>query len=166
MTRTAAVFLAVPALLAAVLLAPHALAADSTVTVPLGAWAEAVLAFAGDHLAALVLAVVAALCRKLPAEAVNVLRMMRVEQLLDRAIGAGINEVRGAVLGKTLTIEVGSEVVARAAQYAVDHGPPNLVAWMGGPEAIAAKIRARLDLEAAAGASDRIGLPSLSARPA
>lgn len=40
-----------------------ALAGDSTVDVPVGAWADAVLVFAGDHLAALVLAVVAALCR-------------------------------------------------------------------------------------------------------
>lgn len=143
-----------------------AFASDSTVTMPVGVWADAVLVFAGDHLAALVLAAVAALCRKLPAEAVNYLRMMRVEQLLDRAIGAGINGVRGAVFGKTLTIEVGSEVVAKAAQYAIDHGPPSLIAWMGGPEAIAAKIRARLDLEEDAGTPDWSGLPHRTGRQA
>lgn len=130
-----------------------ALAGDSTVNVPVGAWADAVLAFAGDHLAALVLAVVAALCRKLPAEAVTFLRMMRAEQLLERAIGAGINQVRGATAGRVLTLDLGSAVTAKAVQYAIDHGPGSLVDWMGGREGIAEKIWARLDLEPVADAS-------------
>ena len=124
-----------------------AIAADSTVTVPIGTWADAVLSFAGDHLAALVLAVVAALCRKLPAEAVTFLRMMRAEQLLDRAIGAGINQVRGATAGRVLTLDLGSAVTAKAVQYAIDHGPGSLVDWLGGREGVAEKIWARLDLD-------------------
>jgi hypothetical protein len=46
----------------------------------------------------------------------------RVELLLNNAVGYGLNAVQNAVKDKTLTVEVGNEVLAKALQYAVEKG--------------------------------------------
>lgn len=90
--------------------------------------------------------------RRLPANLVAVFGNARVELLLQNAIGYGLNAVAGAVKGKTLEVNVGNQVLAQALQYAVDHAPGWLQSWAGGPEGLAKKIWARLDL--GEGASD------------
>lgn len=45
-----------------------------------------------------------------------------------------------------LVVDVGNAVLARALQYVLDHSPAWLQSWMGGPEQIAQKIIARLNL--------------------
>jgi hypothetical protein len=90
--------------------------------------------------------------RQLPANLVAAFGNARVEVLLNNAIGWGINAVAGAVKDKTLTVDVGNEVLAKALQYALDNAPSWLQSWAGGPEGIARKIWARLNL--GEGASD------------
>ena len=143
---------------AVLLVGPSAFAEDaavagSFVALPWGDWTAAVLHFAGDNLGILVAAAVAALLRRLPGELANMLAVLRVEQLLDRAIGYGINTAAGAARGRVLRVDVGNAVLAEALRYAVAQAPA-LVRWAGGPEGIAAKIWARLDLEGTAAAPD------------
>lgn len=47
----------------------------------------------------------------------------RVNQVLEKAVMSAVAQTKGAVLNKRLTIPVGSEVLARAAQYAVNQAP-------------------------------------------
>ncbi|SKA30938.1 hypothetical protein [Consotaella salsifontis] len=122
---------------------------DTAVSLPVGEWV-------GD-VAALLLAISGSVImwafRHLPSSIVQVLKTMQAEQLLGKALAYGINATAGAAKGKTLTVDVGNAVVAQAARYAVNHGPTWLINWMGGMDAIAEKIIARLDVEEAAAAS-------------
>lgn len=85
--------------------------------------------------------------RQLPANLVAILSNMRVELLLQNAINYGVNAVDGAVKGKTLQVNVGNEVLAKALQYAVDNSSTWLQSWAGGPEGLAKKIWGRLNLD-------------------
>ena len=90
--------------------------------------------------------------RKLPSNLVALFGNARVELLLSNAIGYGLNAVADAAKGKTLTVDVGNQVRAKALQYAIDNAPGWLQSWAGGPEGLAKKIWARLNL--GDGASD------------
>lgn len=85
--------------------------------------------------------------RQLPANIVAIFGNARVEMLINNAIGFGLNAVEGAVKGKTLEVNVGNEVLAKALQYAVDNAPVWLQSWAGGPEGLAKKIWGRLNLD-------------------
>ena len=132
------------------LFAAPALAADTTVTVPFGDY----IAFAADlvskYAAPLVAIILGIAARVLPAAIVDYLAMLRIEQLLTRAVGYGITAVKGAAEGQTLTVNVGNEVLAQALNYAIKHAP-DVVTWAGGADALREKILARLNV--AAGAS-------------
>lgn len=110
------------------------------------AWGSAVVE-AAQYVGLLLAAIIMAALRKLPAQLYAILASLRVEQLLNRAVGFGINAVSGAVADKTLTIDVGLEVTAKALQYAIDHGASWLIDWLGGPDKVAEKIWARLPLD-------------------
>jgi parvulin-like peptidyl-prolyl isomerase len=73
--------------------------------------------------------------------------MKQGEQLLARAIEYGINATKDATKDKTLDINVGSQVIANAAEYATASGWKHLVDWLGGYEGLKQKVYARLDLE-------------------
>jgi hypothetical protein len=92
------------------------------------------------------------LLNKLPANIVAFFGNGRVELLINNAINYGLNAVAGAVKGKTLDVDVGNKVLAQALQYAVDNAPAWLQTWAGGPEGLAKKIWAKLNL--GEGASD------------
>jgi hypothetical protein len=134
-------------------------AQDGTaVTLPIGDWVQQ----AKDFIAPFILAVIAWLMRKLPAHIVDILKTMKAEQLLAKAVDYGLNAVAGAAKDKVLSVSVGNAVIAQAVQYAIDNGPGWLIKWLGGEEAIAAKIIARLNLDAnAAVYSDFGGAPRL-----
>jgi len=127
--------------------------ATETVTIPYGTWIE----HSAQVVATLILAAVGWLMRKLPASVVDILKTMKAEQLLAKAVDYGINAVSGATKGKSLSVNVGNAVVANAVQYVVDNAPGWLVKWLGGPEAIAAKIIARLNLEETAAVTTSMG---------
>ncbi len=123
--------------------AAEAVAAGS-IRVPIGEWLAA-----SASLAAPVIALAYAwLLRQLPEQIVGILRTIRVEQILDKAITYGVNAVRGAAQGKTLDINLGSEVLAEAVQYVIDRAPAWVIEWTGGREGIAKMIAARLPMEA------------------
>jgi hypothetical protein len=115
------------------------------------AWG-ATVSQAGQAIAWLLASVAMVMLRKLPANIVAIFGNARVELLLNNAIGYGLNAVEGAVKDKTLTVNVGNEVLAKALQYAVDNAPGWLQSWAGGPDGLAKKIWARLNL--GEGASD------------
>lgn len=120
------------------------------------AWG-ATVSQAGQAIAWLLASIAMVMLRKLPANVVAIFGNARVELLLQNAIGYGLNAVQGAVKDKTLSVEVGNEVLAKALQYAVDNAPGWLQSWAGGPEGLAKKIWARLNL--GEGASD-VALPT------
>lgn len=73
--------------------------------------------------------------------------MKQGEQLLERAVEYGINATKNATKGQKLDINVGSAVIANAAEYATASGWKFLVDWLGGLEGIKQKVFARVDLE-------------------
>lgn len=84
--------------------------------------------------------------RKLPAQVGSILITAKVDQILQKGIDYAINMVVGATKDKALSVDVGNKVLAQALQYVLDHAPDWLTAWMGGPDQIAQKIIARLNL--------------------
>lgn len=126
----------------------------TTVVVPYGNWLDAVLSNAQEIIVAGLLAVVAFVLRKLPAGVADAFRTLRVEQLLARAVDYGINATRGAAKGKSLSVDVGSEVLAKAISYAVDRAPALLIEWLGGVESLKQMILARLNLDPEADADE------------
>jgi hypothetical protein len=122
---------------------------DTTVEIPIGEWIKAI----GEFVMPLVVLAFGWLCRKLPGQLASILATMRVDQLLEKAIGYAINATAGAMKGKPLSIDVGSEVVEKALQYVVDNGPVVLINWMGGVDGIKQKIIARIDLDPSASIS-------------
>lgn len=129
------------------LLAPMALAADSTsVSIPVGDWLQQGSAILAGLAASRVLWLIA----RLPPAWSAAAKAAALDQLLTKAIDYGINAVAGAEKGKTLSVNVGNAVLATALQYAVTHGPEWLLAWAGGKSLVAQKLVARLPLEGAA----------------
>ena len=120
-----------------------AAATDTTVTFPVGEWIATLSSLAASIAYPLAAIVVAWAGRVLPSALTGYLGMIRVDQLLERAIGYGLTAVKGAAAGQTLTVDVGNQVLAAALRYAIDHAP-HLVQWAGGEAAIKAKILSRL----------------------
>lgn len=129
-----------------------ALAQETSISVP---WGNAVV-FVVNNFGEIILAVIGLLFARLlailPKPVGDFLKTLRVEQILKRAVDFGIQATEGAAKDKTLTVDVGSEVVARALKYVLDHAPDKLIGWMGGVENIKEMILARLDLTANASA--------------
>lgn len=124
-------------------------AAQPAVTVPLGEWVAGVVNFIIPALGVVLMGFVTYAAKFLPATLqsyVTAQNTQAVEQLLERAITFGLNKVVGATAGDALTVPVGSQVLAEAAQYAIDHGPDKLIAWAGGEDGLREKILARLKL--------------------
>jgi hypothetical protein len=113
------------------------------IVLPWGAW----LSELSSILATILGAIVLWLFRRLPGSVTAILQTMRAEQLIQRAIDYGLNATAGAAKDKVLTVQVGNEVVAKAAAYAVDNGAPYIIKWLGGTDGLVQKIVARLDLE-------------------
>lgn len=124
----------------------QAVAVDTTIDIPISSWLTAAAEFIGPMLGIAALWLI----RKLPAQLAGILITVRAEQLLEKAISYAINAVAGATKDKPLSFNVGSEVAAKAVQYAIDNAPGWLVTWLGGTEAIRQKIIARITVEPAA----------------
>lgn len=151
-TATLILALAIPVVAFAADAAPETVAQSiSESTKVTWVWG-ATVSQAGQAIAWLLASIAMVMLRKLPANIVAIFGNARVELLLNNAIGYGLNAVEGAVKGKTLQVDVGNEVLAKALQYAVDNAPGWLQSWAGGPEGLAKKIWGRLNL--GEGASD------------
>lgn len=79
------------------------------------------------------------------------------ERLIRNARDYALNAVEGAAKGKTLTVDVGNQVIAELVNYAVREGAPWLVRALGGPEGIRKKAFRLLDLDETATA-DKLGV--------
>ncbi|MBB2960567.1 hypothetical protein [Methylobacterium sp. R2-1] len=116
-------------------------------------WGDAVLALFQGVTALLTPALVAALAAAL-ARLSGPLRLLvtdaLVERLVRNATDYAVNAVAGAVRGRRLTVSVGSAVIARAVQRALDQAPAWLLRAAGGGEGVAEKVFRSLPLEAAA----------------
>lgn len=88
------------------------------------------------------------LVAQLPGPAKWAFNVFKVDQLLAKALIGAINSTKGAVAGKSLDVNVGSEVLAKAIQYAVDNGQKWLIDWMGGANGVEEKLIARMSLDA------------------
>lgn len=113
---------------------------NTTVSIPWGDWLMA----ARDTVVAVVLALVTYAFRALPSNVAAMLTSARVIQVVEKGIDYGFNSVEGAIKGKRLDVNVGSEVVAQAVQYVVDQAPGWMVSWVGGEEGIRRMVIARL----------------------
>ena len=132
-------------------------APDTSISVPLGNWAADALTFIGSVILAVMGGVLTWVLTLIPSTLrayIKDQQIKQVEQLLARAVEYGINAVSGAVKGQHLDVDIGSAVVAQAAQYAIDHGPEKLIAWLGGPDRIKEMVLARIPLEQAAAADE------------
>ena len=119
----------------------------AVVTVPLGTWIASYAQAAVEIVTALVMAAVTWGLRRLPASIGAVLKGLITQQLVEKAISFGVNTVAGAAKGKTLTFDVGNQVLANALNYVVEHTPGWLLAWTGGVNAIRDHIIALLPVE-------------------
>lgn len=127
---------------------------DTTVSIPLGNWINAIaptiIEIAGAVITAVVAWIMATLVPAALRQYINTQMIQSAEQLLMNAVNYGIAAVAGAETGRVLSVSVGNSVVAQALNYAITHGPQWLINWLGGPAQIEQKIIARLPLEAAA----------------
>lgn len=93
-----------------------------------------------------------------------VLTQARLEQAAQALAEFGLNAVAGAAKGKTLSIDVGSAVVAAGVNRAREAVPPAVIKAAGGPEGIAKLIFRKLDL--AEGATEpAVVTPALASLP-
>lgn len=92
----------------------------------------------------------------LPGPARWFFNMFRVEQLLKNAITGAVHSTKGAIEGKSMGIDVGSEVFAKALQYAVDNGNKALIDWAGGTAGLTDKIIARIPTTEAVSGADLV----------
>lgn len=142
--------LGLAALLVAATAAPLAFAqaaSDTTVQIPVGTYVSALADFLSQIALPVMTVIVGWAARMLPKAVADYLAMLRVEQLLTRAVGYGIGAVKGAADGRVYNIDVGNKVVAAALSYAIEHAP-SVVAWAGGPDRLKEKIISRLELPA------------------
>ncbi|MGE7418761.1 hypothetical protein [Methylobacterium tarhaniae] len=134
-----------------------ALAAEVTTvggTAAIVPWGEWVIAIAQTVLYALLPILVALLgdaIRKVAPWAMLFLTQARLQQMVTAVTDYALNAVEGAAKGKTLSVPVGSAVIAAGVQYAIENVPARVIAAAGGPEGIARLIFRQLHLEDKAG---------------
>lgn len=123
--------------------------APVSVAVPLNEWA----ALVRNTLLSVLLALWAVAKNKLPAPIIWAIKAYGEQKLIEQAVAFGINAVPGAKKNEPLTFEVGSPVLGHALQWVIDNVPGLVVKFMGGEDAIKAKIFAALHLEPDASAT-------------
>lgn len=130
-------------------------------------WGDAAAA-AAQGLASLLLPAAIAAATALVARLAGPLRFLitntLVERLVRNASDYAINAIAGAVRGQTLSVPLGSAVIAKAVQRALEQAPSWLVAAAGGRAGIAEKVFRALPLEEAATAANTLKPALQSAR--
>lgn len=147
------------------LAAEIATASDKVVAFPYGDWIVA----AGNEVSAILVPLLAAAIMWAIRSYVPVLGLFvqqsLVQRMVQNAIDYGTNAVDGAVKGQQLTVPVGSAVIAKATQRAVDQAPGWLLKAAGGPQGIAEKVFRVLHLEPGSTAANVLA-PVIAALPA
>ena len=147
-------------------LAAELATADATrVTLSAAPWIELVREIVITAVIPAVAAYAIQAIRKVYPWAALFLTQSRVEQMANAVTEYAINAVPGAVKGGKLSIPVGSAVIAKAVQRAVDAAPAKAIEAAGGQAGLAEIVFRKLNLED--GANERNTLaPVIAALPA
>lgn len=132
---------------------------DTTVVVPVGNWISEILTGGAALIGSLALAAFAWFLRLIPKAVADALRVAQVEQIIQRGVDYGIGAVAGAAKDKSLSVDVGSKVLAEALNYIVQQAPAWFLKFVGGPEALRQMILARLNLTSTADAQNMGVIP-------
>mgnify|MGYP006950201168 CR=1 FL=1 len=148
--------LACAALPFAALLSPaHAAAAPPAagVSLPWGDWLTGLLQPVSAFLVPLAAAAVTAGIARVAPWAASVLTRDRVEAAIRAGAEFGQNAVAGAAKGRTVSVDLGSAVVAAGARHVLATAPAHVVRSAGGTEGVAARIFRALPLDPQASAA-------------
>lgn len=126
----------------------------TTATLPWGDWLVAVLQPVSAILVPLAAAAVTAGIAKYAPWAASVATKDRVEAAIQAGAAYGQNAVAGVAKGKTVTVNLGSAVVAAGAQHVIDEAPAKVIKAAGGVDGIATRIFRALPLEDQASAQN------------
>lgn len=144
-------FVSRPVVLATALLAATPAAAETAgVMLPWGDAVSALLQGIATATVPLGAAAVTAIVARFAGPLRLLVTSTLVERLVRNVADYALNAVAGAVKGKTLTVPVGSAVIAKAAQRAADQAPDWLLKQAGGIEGLAEKVFRTLPLEESA----------------
>lgn len=132
-----------PAFAAEVVTAP----VTTAVVLPYGEWIVGLANIATSVLVPALSGILIAAVTKVYPWAVLFLTQKRVEQMANAVTEYGLNAVPGAVKEGKLSINVGSQVIAKAVQYAVNAAPAKALEAAGGQSGLAAIIFRKLNLE-------------------
>ncbi|TXH09169.1 MAG: hypothetical protein E6R03_17165 [Hyphomicrobiaceae bacterium] len=114
--------------------------AQTTITVPYGQWlADYVIPVAGFALIVLVILAIGYVIKLLPPWAQTLVETQfrdHLVKLAADAINAGVQATKNAVFEQELSINVGNEAIAKAAQAFIDTAPKDAVAKLGGVEGV------------------------------
>ncbi|TXN19221.1 hypothetical protein [Methylobacterium sp. WL19] len=120
---------------------------DATVLLPWGDGAIALAHLITAFLVPLAITAATAAVARIAGPLQVLITTSLVERLVRNVGDYAINAVAGAVRGRTLSVPVGSAVIAQAVQRALDQAPAWLVTASGGAEGLAEKVFRSLPLD-------------------
>jgi hypothetical protein len=115
--------------------------------VPWGDWLTALLQPVSAVLVPLAAAALTAGIARVAPWAASVMTRDRVEAAIRAGAEFGQNAVAGAARGRTVSVDLGSAVVATGARHVLATAPAHVVRTAGGAEGIAARIFRALPLD-------------------
>lgn len=124
-----------------------ALAAETTVTIPVADWLNPVLEFLAAIGVGLATWLVGVLVGFLPAwlrPLINTAVQAALAGWIRQAINYAIQQVEGFDQNKTISFQVGSSGLAAALRFLIEHGPTWLLKLAGGPDKLKAQVLAAL----------------------
>lgn len=128
-------------------LAEVAVTAPTTASLPWGDWILAVLPAVSNVLVPIAAAAVTAGVYKVAPWASLLLSRQRVEMMIQGGAAYGMNAVEGVVKGKTLSVPLGSAVIAEGVQHIINTSPQRAIEKAGGVPGIAGMVFRSLPLD-------------------
>ncbi len=113
---------------------------DTTVSVPIGAWANTALGYLGLMLGGVVVWGL----RLLPAQVYALAMTMRADQLMTKALAFALNAAGASVQNKVWTVDTRNMVLKDIATFVIVHGADAVKSFMGTPADFAEKGFARI----------------------
>ncbi|MHC2103390.1 hypothetical protein FV242_20620 [Methylobacterium sp. WL64] len=151
------------ALLTSALVAPALASAQAGgVAIPWGDWLVGLLQPVSAVLVPIAAAAVTAGIARVAPWAASLLTRERVEAAIRAGAAYGQNAVAGAARGRTVSVDLGSAVVAAGVRHVVATAPAHVVRSAGGAEGVAARIFRALPLDPQASAGNVLA-PALRA---
>jgi len=117
------------------------------VAIPWGNWLVGLLQPVSAVLVPIAAAAVTAGIARVAPWAASLLTRERVEAAIRAGAEYGQNAVAGAARGRTVSVDLGSAVVAAGARHVLAHAPARVVRQAGGAEGVAARIFRALPLD-------------------